>query len=117
MDKRLGGEGGLGLPRRGDSCLQPGRGFLFYVFIFKDFIYSFLERGEGREKERERNISVWLPLTWPPLGTWPATQACADWELNLRPFSSQPSTQSTEPQQPGLVLFLNLHLSICSLIV
>ena len=27
--------------------------------------------------ERERNITVWLPLTWPPLGTWPATQACA----------------------------------------
>ena len=26
--------------------------------IFKDFIYLFLERGEGREKERERNINV-----------------------------------------------------------
>ena len=26
------------------------------MFFFKDFI-SFLERGEGREKERERNIS------------------------------------------------------------
>ena len=33
--------------------------------------------GEGREKERERNINMWLPLTWPPLGTWPTTQACA----------------------------------------
>ena len=39
------------------------------------FIY-FLERGEGREKERERNSNVWLPLTRPILGTWPATQ-CA----------------------------------------
>ena len=28
------------------------------------------------EKERERNINVWLPLVHPPLGTWPATQAC-----------------------------------------
>ena len=28
----------------------------------------------GRE---ERNISVWLPLAHPLLGTWPATQACA----------------------------------------
>ena len=26
--------------------------------FFKDFIYLFLERGEGREKERERNIDV-----------------------------------------------------------
>ena len=29
------------------------------------------------EKERERNINVWLPLERPPLGTWPTTQACA----------------------------------------
>ena len=28
-------------------------------------------------KERQRNINVWLPLTRPLLGTWPATQACA----------------------------------------
>ena len=37
----------------------------------------FLDRGEVREKERKRNINVWLPLMSPPLGTWPATQACA----------------------------------------
>ena len=49
----------------------------FILFFLKYFIYLFLEREEGREKERERNINVWLPLTWPPLGTWPATQACA----------------------------------------
>ena len=50
---------------------------VLFFFFFKDFIYSFLERGEGKDKERERNINVWLPLTCPPLGTWPATQACA----------------------------------------
>ena len=43
--------------------------------FFKYFIYLFLERGEGREKEG--NINVWLPLQRPLLGTWPATQACA----------------------------------------
>ena len=32
---------------------------------------------DRREKERERNINVWLPVTQPQLGTWPATQACA----------------------------------------
>ena len=58
----------------GRSELNPGSATFFFFF---NFIYLFLERGEGREKERERNISVWLPLTWPPLGTWPATQACA----------------------------------------
>ena len=49
----------------------------FYLFIFKDFIYLFLEREAGREKDKERNINVWLPLARPALGTWPTTQACA----------------------------------------
>ena len=48
-----------------------------YFLFFKDFIYLFIDRGEGKEKERERNISVWLPLVRPVLGTWPAPQACA----------------------------------------
>ena len=26
--------------------------------VFKDFVYLFLERGEGKEKERERNTDV-----------------------------------------------------------
>ena len=50
---------------------------IFFLFFLKDFIYLFLDRGEGREKERERNINVWLPLLHPLLGTWSATQACA----------------------------------------
>ena len=31
---------------------------LINLFIFKDFIYLFLEKGEGREKERERSLEV-----------------------------------------------------------
>ena len=47
-----------------------------YCFIFfKDFIYLFFR--QGKEKEREGNINVLLPLGRPPLGTWPTTQACA----------------------------------------
>ena len=45
--------------------------------FFKDCIYLFLERGEGREKEKERNNNVWLPFKCPPLGTWPTIPACA----------------------------------------
>ena len=40
-------------------------------------IYLFAESGEEREKERERNDNVWLPLEHPPLGIWLVTQACA----------------------------------------
>ena len=48
-----------------------------FLLIFKDF-YLFISRErEGKEKERQRNINVWLPLTCPLLGTWPTTQACA----------------------------------------
>ena len=45
-------------------------------FFLKDFIYLFVER-EGKEKEGERNINVWLPSARSILGTWPESQACA----------------------------------------
>ena len=51
--------------------------FFLRAFFKEDFIYLFLERRQGKGKERERNINVWLPLMCPPLNTWPATQACA----------------------------------------
>ena len=69
-------------------------------------MYLFLDRREGWEKE-ERNISVWLPLMCPLLGTWPHNPGmCPDWELSQGPFSSQAGTQSTEPHQPGLYIVL-----------
>ena len=35
------------------------------TLFLKEFIYLFLDRGEGRKKERERNINVWLYLCGP----------------------------------------------------
>ena len=69
------------------------RNFKFYCALFKkDFIYLCLERGEGKEKERERNINVWLPLMRPPLGTWPTTQPCAlTGNQNSDPFVHKPA--------------------------
>ena len=52
---------------------QPGPPYIF----FKDFIYLFLEKGEGREKERERNINMWLPLICPHWGPRLQPRACA----------------------------------------
>ena len=43
--------------------------FYFPLFSKILFIY-FLERGDGRVKERERNINVWSPLVCSLLGTW-----------------------------------------------
>ena len=47
------------------------------------FIYLFLEREDGWEKERKRNINVWLPLTCPPTGDLAHNPGmCPDRELN-----------------------------------
>ena len=49
------------LVRTGVSLSLSGLPCLFFplnLFFFKDLTYLFLERGEGREKERQRNINV-----------------------------------------------------------
>ena len=61
-----------------EPLVWPGAGMLGWLAPQVSFpLFVFRGGGEGREKERERNIGVWLLLTCSPLGTWPATQACA----------------------------------------
>ena len=53
-----------------------------FTCLLLDFIYLILERKEGREKERERNIYVRkrernINLLVPQMGTEPAMQAYA----------------------------------------
>ena len=49
--------------------------------FFKDCIYLFIFRQRRREeKQRDRNINVWLSLTHPLQGKWSATQACVQTE-------------------------------------
>ena len=79
---------------------------VLFCWFFKFYLFIFRERG-GREKERERNINVWLPLphTWE--GTWPATQACSltgNWTSNplvcrlvLNPLSHQDFVFNVQP--------------------
>ena len=40
--------------------------FIPLFYFFKYFIDLFLDRGERRQKEMERNINVWLPHTGEP---------------------------------------------------
>ena len=62
-----------------DNCNSIINKYILKKVLFqKKFLFIYLfQRGEGSEKERERNINVWLSLMCPLLGTWPATQACA----------------------------------------
>ena len=76
-------------------------------FFKKDFIYLFLQREEGREKERERNIDVreicqLVASRAPPNGDLAHNPGmCPDWESNHQTFGPRAGTQSTEPHQPG----------------
>ena len=100
------------VPSPVNGHVSPQLGCSHWIYFFKDFIYLFLERGEGREKERERNINVWLPLMHPQLGTWPTTQACSLTGNRLATFRSQASAQSTEQDKSGLNLWWYLIVVI-----
>ena len=80
--------------------------FFVSKIFWKDFAYLVLERGEGREKERE--ISMWeryinwFPLAHAPTGDLTCNpDMCPDWESNRWLFGSQASIQPTVPHQPG----------------
>ena len=81
-----------------------------YIYFLKDFIYLLLDRGEGREKERERSIHVWLPFMCPALGTW----ACAltgSWTSNPL-VAGWRSTHWVTPPRAILHLFLSYYISM-----
>ena len=83
------------------------------VSFFKDFIYLFVESGERRENERERNINVWLHIAHPPRGDLTHNPGMGpDQESNRQAtFGSQAVTQSNDPHQPGQ-LFHFLHVCV-----
>ena len=69
--------------------------------FFKDFIFLFLERGEGKVIESKRNINVWLPLKHPQLGAPPGPQPTHEPWPGIEPatllFSSQHSVHWATP--------------------
>ena len=71
-------------------------------FLKRFFVFLLLERGEGREKEMERNINVWLPLLHPLLGTWPTNQARAlTGNRASNPFVLRPSLRPLSQTHQG----------------
>ena len=81
------------------------------VNFLKDFSYLFLDREEGREKERERKINVRLPLTCPPLGTWTATQACAPTGNRTGdPLVRRPALSPLSHTSQGQLLFILINI-------
>ena len=74
---------------------------LIYFNFFQDFIYLFLERGEGKEKGRTET-SMYSCLSCTP-NWWCGLQPRLVLWLGIEPMTLWfASTQSTEPHQPGL---------------
>ena len=83
----------------------------FNKLLFLDCIYLFItERGREGEREGEKHQYV-VASHVPPTGDLAHNpRVCPDWESNQRPFYLQAGAQSTEPHQPGLILFeLRVH--------
>ena len=73
---------------------------------FLKILFIFSER--GTEKERERNINVWLPLVYPLVGTWPTTQACAlTGNRTSDPLDCRPACTPLSHTSQGSLLFFN----------
>ena len=91
--------------------------FLTVPRVFcKILFYLFLDRGKGREKERERNFKVWLPLIHLQLGICSATQACALTGNQTRdPLVRRPalSPRSHTSQGSGPECLHSIHCPIC----
>ena len=62
--------------------------------FFKDFIYLFLERGEGKEKEGEKHQCVVASGAPPTRDLAHNSGMCPDWESNQQLFGSQPALNS-----------------------
>ena len=74
--------------------------------IFFICFYFFLESGEGREKERKRNINVKEKHLWPlihaPTRDWTYNPGmCPDWESDCWLFALWDNTQPTMPHWSG----------------
>ena len=64
-------------------------------------IYLFLERGEQREKEWERNINVWLSLTRSHWGPGPQPKHVPQLRIQPATLWFAARAQSIELDQPG----------------
>ena len=67
-----------------------------FLFSFKDFIYFiFRERGREGEREGEKHQCVVASHVASPGDLACNPGMCPDWELNQRPFGSQPVLKGT----------------------
>ena len=84
-------------------------GFSFFLF-FKDFIYLFLERGEGRERGRETSMCG-CPSHAPPGDLACNPGLCPAWEPGTLWFAGQHSIHWATPARAGFNFYWPLQHS------
>ena len=98
-----------------DFCKYSLSVSFFSFLVFKKQFYLFISRREGRKKERERNINVWLPCACPLPGTWPTTQACAlTGNRTGNPLLCRPALSPLSLTSQGNLLFFFNSASLLS---
>ena len=90
------------------------------LFFFFQILFNHFQRGEGRERERERSTDVQqtsLPSLSPApnWGSGPQPRHVPQPGIEPATFGSQASAQSTEPHQPGQNWILNTLQGTCTL--
>ena len=95
-------------------CLkQLWMGWFSFLFFKRFYLFIFRQRGSGGEIEGEIHhcvVASHMPLTG-DLARTPGMYP--DWESNQRPFGLQAGVQSTEPHQPGWIVFLIFLSVLC----
>ena len=85
-----------------------------WLALFFKRLYLFLDRGEGKEKERERIINVWLPLTTPPTGNYGLQLRhvpCLGIEQTTLWFAGWHSVRWATPARATLLIYLNAYIA------
>ena len=93
-----------GDPKHGIYLLK----IVYLFFLNRFYLFIFRERVREGEREGEKHQCVVASHVPPTRDLARNRGMCLDWESNLQPFSLQTSTQSTEPHQLGLYLFLHV---------
>ena len=70
--------------------------------FFRTFICLFLEKGEGREKEKHRSVASFMP----PTGDLAHNSGrCPDWESSRQPFFRRPELSPLSHTSQGGVFW------------
>ena len=85
---------------------------LFFKFFLKIYFLIFRQRGREGKRKVEKHQCVVASRVCPTGDLAHNPGMCPAWESNQQPSGLQAGAQSTEPHQPGLILFLTSFLKL-----